>query len=78
MPYSTIDDDTGLNKSGSQSVAIANSFSVCPKILFPRLLFFSKRINMESSIFLLTSKKMIGSLRLKKGLENVISTRGGA
>ena len=40
MPYSTIDDDTGLNKSGTQSVAIANSFSVCPKILFPRLLFF--------------------------------------
>ena len=69
MPYSTIDDDTGLNKSGSQSVAIANSFSVCPKILFHHgnkisLLFFLKRINKESSIFLLTSENMIGSLKL--------------
>ena len=46
MPYSTIDDDTGLNKSGSQSVAIANSFSVCPE-----------RIEMESSVYIPFDKR---------------------
>ena len=40
MPYSTIDDDTGLNESGSQSVAIANSFSVCPKRIKFKLYFY--------------------------------------
>ena len=76
MPYSTINDVTGLNKSANQQPS-QNHF-LCVQNLITTITFLSKKFTSNPLYFFLKSEKMQVLFSFKQVLENVISTLGSA